>query len=287
MVQEILKQITIYQIKHRVKQSYMQQIGKFILLNPHELGRYLNTVSVVRVIKLVQNHHTYIPNYSHFNGNNHFSLLQGMENAHLQRGFSEIAQNLTTFPDGTTAICRDMNKIPAGIMGANQYGICIENLGNFDVGGDSMADSQKATIVSLNATLCKKFKLTPSTDSIVYHHWYDLNSGQRTNGTGTTKSCPGTNFFGGNTVEAANDNFIPLITDQLKTIVQQSTSSAPSQHGTVNTPILNVRSGPGTNNSVLSQLTQGTVVAIYAELQGWYQIDAGQKWVSKDFIDLA
>ena len=72
--------------------------------------------------------------------------------------------------------------------------------GDFDAGADEMTPAQEGAIVEVNALLCRKFNLSPSTDTIVYHHWYDLNSGLRTDGSGTTKTCPGTAFFGGNTV---------------------------------------------------------------------------------------
>ena len=68
----------------------------------------------------------------------------------------------------------------------------------------------------LNAILSKELNLQVNTDSIVYHHWYDLNSGKRKNGEGVTKSCPGTAFFGGNKVEDAQINFIPKIINELR-----------------------------------------------------------------------
>ena len=178
------------------------------------LSAYKNT----RTIKRIQNHHTWKPDYSHFNGKNHFRLLEGMKRSHLKRGFSDIAQNITTFPDGTLAICRPLSKTPAGIRGANSGGICIEHVGNFDTDGDTMSEAHKNTIIDLNALLCVKFNLDPDTDSIVYHHWWDLNTAKRTNGEGTTKSCPGTNFFGGNKVADAEQHFIPLIKAAATTI---------------------------------------------------------------------
>jgi hypothetical protein len=192
-----------------------QQQGKFILFDLDEFASWLTTLQVVRQIKLIQNHHTFIPSYGDFNGSNHFEKLKGMEAAHLERGFSEIAQNLTTFPDGTVAACRAFDTAPAGIKGANSNGLCIENLGNFDLGHDAMTTAQHDCIIQVNALLCQKFTLTPGADAIVYHHWYDLTTGKRTNGTGTTKSCPGTNFFGGNSVSSAETSFIPLISDSL------------------------------------------------------------------------
>ncbi len=191
----------------------MQQQGKFILFSTAEFAQWLTGLSLVRKIKLVQNHHTWLPDYSTFNKmKDHFKLLASMEKSHIERGFAEIAQNLTTFPDGTVAVCRSFETMPAGIKGVNQFGICIEHLGNFDAGSDAMTAAHRNTIIKVNSLLCKKFGLTPSTDSVVYHHWYDLTTGKRVkDGSPNTKTCPGTNFFGGNTVEACAKNFIPLL----------------------------------------------------------------------------
>jgi len=193
-----------------------QQQGKFILFDIGEFASWLGDAQVNRAIELVQNHHTYDPSYKDFNGSNHFERLQAMEAFHINvRHFSEIAQNFTTFPDGTLALCRSLETAPAGIKGANTGGICIENLGNFDMNQDQMTAVHKDSILKLTALLCKKFGLTPNSKSIVYHHWFDLNTGHRTDGIGTTKSCPGTGFFGGNSVSLAEGNFIPLIAGAL------------------------------------------------------------------------
>ena len=78
-----------------------------------------------------------------------------------------------------------------------------------------MIDLQRNCIIRVNALLSQRFNLTPSSTSVVYHHRYDLTTGQRTDGTGNTKTCPGTGFFGDNTVSVAETNFIPLIRQQL------------------------------------------------------------------------
>lgn len=192
----------------------MQQQGKFLLLTPVEFADWLTGLSnVKRIIKLVQNHHTWLPNYTTFSKTkDHFKALRGMESSHLERGFTQIAQNLTTFPDGLIAICRPFDDIPAGIKGANANGICIEHVGNFDIGKDVMTKAHRDSIIKVNALLCKKFKLPINTNSIVYHHWYDLTTGKRVkDGSPNTKTCPGTNFFGGNTIAACEANFIPEI----------------------------------------------------------------------------
>jgi len=185
--------------------------GQFLLGTRKEFAEYLQRTEFAREIELIQNHHTYIPSYKHFKGDNHFELLKGMGRAHIERGFSMIAQNITTFPDGLIAICRPIDSVPAGIKGANGRGICIEHLGCFDVGADKMSDVHRETIVAVNKLLCSKFNLVPHEFSIVYHHWYDLQTGKRTGGHGQTKSCPGTAFFGGNTVVDACRKFVPLI----------------------------------------------------------------------------
>ena len=98
-----------------------------------------------------------------------------------------------------------------------------------------MTPEHRDVIVKLNAALCLKFSLEIDTNGIVYHHWWDIvtglrcatagltsrspakagEAGQRTNSSGNVKSCPGTNFFGGNTIQACETNFIPLIRSAL------------------------------------------------------------------------
>jgi len=215
----------------------MAKKEKFILLSLIEFQNWLNQQQFTRKIKLIQNHHTYVPDYSTFSkSKDHFSITKSMEKYHKEvRKFSEIAQNITTFPDGKIMICRNLNIAPAGIKGANSKGICIEHLGNFDKNGDEMTDDHKVSIIGINALLCKKFDIDLSDENIVYHYWYDLNSGKRMNGNGTTKSCPGTNFFGGNSVKSFNDNLLPLIRtykkifDQLPFITFDDVKALPLQ----------------------------------------------------------
>lgn len=265
-----------------------QTQGQFVLFNRDEFRNYLENTKFSRQITRVQNHHTYIPNYTHFlkdNPPNHFKWLNGMKSSHLQRGFSDIGQNLTTFSDGTIALCRNMNTTPAAIKGANTGSVAIEHLGWFDEGQDQMTDEHKETIVFLNAILCKRFSLLPSDETILYHHWFDLNTGKRTNGSGSTKTCPGTAFFGGNTVEAANKNFIPLVAQKITEFITGNTGPKPIATGTVTATKLNVRSGAGTGFNVLFGLNKGDKVTAYAEMNGWYKIDPNKsQWVAKQYI---
>jgi N-acetylmuramoyl-L-alanine amidase/Bacterial SH3 domain len=264
----------------------MQQQGKFMVFDLGEFSAWLNAQTVKRAIKLIQNHHTYMPSYKDFNGSNYFERLKTMEESHLQRGFSEIAQNLTTFPDGKVAVCRAFETAPAGIKGANSHGLCIENLGDFDAGQDQMTPAHRNTILKLNALLCQKFKLTPNTDSIVYHHWFDLETGQRTNGTGTAKSCPGTGFFGGNTVSSSQANFIPLIAQELANLSSAGAEALYSAEVTAS--VLNVRSQPSTAGDILSTLQNGATVQVYEEQGGWRRIDpSDSRWVNGTYLQKA
>jgi hypothetical protein len=192
----------------------METKERFILLEPSEFSDWLNLQNVTRKIQLIQQHHTYAPSYKDFNGNNHVKLCENMRNYHVNvNGWQDIAQNFTIFPDGKIVVCRSINTIPAGIKGVNTYGICIENIGNFDKDNDIMNEEQKQSIILVAKILLENFSLKPSDQSIVYHHWYDLNTNKRitVEGQGVTKSCPGTNFFGGNTIVDFNKHFLPLI----------------------------------------------------------------------------
>lgn len=260
----------------------MQKQGKFTLMDLAEFDHWLATTSFSRVIKLVQNHHTYIPGYAHFKGNNHFGLLKGMQASHIERGFTAIAQNLTTFPDGLIAVCRPLDTIPAGIKGANSVGICIEHVGNFDAGGDAMTEPQRTSIIGVNALLCREFGLKPSTETIVYHHWYDLVTGKRTDGTGATKTCPGTAFFGGNSVADAQANFIPLIQRRLE---PKPSTDASFKLAQVTASSLNVRSAPRADARLVKSLQHGAEVRVYASENGWSRIHpSDQQWVCARYL---
>ncbi len=121
-----------------------------------------------------------------------------MENYHVNNlKMSEIAQHFITFPDGTTCVGRPLAKDGGGFLSPlNKNSITIENVGYFD--SDIMTDEQKQTIILLNALLCKKFNIIPSTDTLVYHNWVQ------------NKSCLGTKWFGGNSKPAAEKFFIPM-----------------------------------------------------------------------------
>lgn len=190
----------------------MKTQSGFTLMTVGEFESWIAAQHVTRNIQLIQEHHTWSPAYAQFNGSNHFSLQSGMKSYHLSIGYSDIAQNLTIFPDGQIMTGRSLNVAPAGCVGANSNGICIENIGNFDVGGDTMTEAQKTAIVRATAALLKKFGLNPET-GVTYHGWWTENG--QSLGTyiagRSCKTCPGTAFFGGNTRASYDLNLKPLI----------------------------------------------------------------------------
>lgn len=257
-----------------------------------EFENWLNKTSVARTIKSVQEHHTAIPSYEHFKGNNHFERQKSMRDFHvIERGFSDIAQQFTTFPDGSIVTGRSMEVTPSGIKGFNTHSICIEHFGNFDKGKDTMTKEHAATIVRMTAALCKKFNIAVDTDHVVYHHWFDLNTGKRTDGTGSTKTCPGTNFFGGNSVADAQANFIPLVKSALKktgeVITVPENPPAILRYAYVTADTLNVRKGAGAAFDKVADrepATLGSVLRVYKEKDGWLKISASMNhWVNAKF----
>ncbi|MBE7033672.1 MAG: N-acetylmuramoyl-L-alanine amidase [Ruminococcaceae bacterium] len=193
----------------------MSELKKYTL---NEFEKYINSINVSRSVRLIQLHHTYSPGYKQFTGENHIQLQTGMRNYHIKNnGWSDIGQHFTIFPDGVIVSGRSLEKIPAGIKGANTGAVCIECLGNFDKGGDIMADVQKNTIINAVKILLNRFQLKAQ-EAVIYHGWWS-SSGAGLGDYSKTKSvktCPGTNFFGGNTRTAFENNLLPLLEGKIK-----------------------------------------------------------------------
>ncbi|MBT2759829.1 peptidoglycan recognition family protein [Paenibacillus sp. ISL-20] len=155
--------------------------GNFLLMEKSEFRDWLKQQAVTRPIKTLQVHHTWIPNYTTRKNQDPFKCLEGMRNSHLKQGWVDIGQNFTVLETGQIAysLGRGLNAIPAGIKGANTNSLCIEIVGNFDIGGDKMTEEQKDSVVHLYACLAEKLNITVDTNHIVYHHWFDLNTGKR------------------------------------------------------------------------------------------------------------
>lgn len=190
----------------------MKTQSGFTLMSVAEFENWIASQRVTRSIRLVQLHHTWSPAYAQFNGSNHFALQSGMKSYHLSIGYADIAQNLTIFPDGQVMTGHSLSIAPAGCVGANTNGICIETIGNFDAGGDTMTAAQRDAVVRVTAALLMKFGLSPES-GVTYHAWWTeggTNLGTYIAGK-SCKTCPGTAFFGGNTRAAYDKNLKPLL----------------------------------------------------------------------------
>lgn len=253
----------------------------FTQLDIQEFEQYIKTLKVGRTIFYIQQHHTYSPDYKLFKNKNHFELQKGMKNYHLTNGFADIAQHFTSFPDGTILTGRSLEDTAAGIRGFNSNSICIENLGNFDSGADVMTSEHKDSIVKMTAILANKFSIAINTEKIVYHHWFDLRNGIRNNGTGNNKTCPGTNFFGGNTVQNCNGNFIPLVQNFANNL-NNPVIVLVNSYRIITSTKLNVRIGasPDAAKADRDPLTYASTVRVFEEKNGWCKISSSaQHWV--------
>lgn len=217
--------------KLKIPPKKLTMQGQYVLMTREEFRDWLFNHSFTRKIGKIQQHHTYQPSYQQFNGSNHFSLMKGMEEHHVKEmGWKTISQQLTTFPDGRVAVGRSFNIPPEGSFGLQNKeamhaievdSLAIENVGNFDKGNNQMTAEQRETIVTVAALLCLKFGLVPTVDTITYHHWWDVNTGERVLDQSqghATKTCPGTDFFGGNSTTTAKNNFYPLVRQKMEQI---------------------------------------------------------------------
>lgn len=272
----------------------MKTRNGFILLKRSEFKKWMMRQTINRKVTMIQNHHTWLPDYTTFN-DNHFEQVQGMKNFHVnQRGWSDIGQHITTFPDGMIIVgTRPFERAPAGIKGHNDEAICVEHLGNFDKRKDVMTEQHRRTVVHVNSVLNLVFGLVPNTDHNVYHHWFDLSTLQKTGGSGNTKSCPGTNFFGGNKMKDFKENLLPLIEKDLKgfpefeEVFRDRIVEDPIGYAiVVRANSLNVRKGPGARFRNMGKINRGTNVDIYEKKGRWTRISTGKdkRWVSSYFL---
>ena len=257
-----------------------------------EFKNWLKNKSVTRTVNKLQIHHTGSPSYSNFfksNGTHEDELTRqkNMKSFHVNsRGMSDIAQHFTVFPNGKIVTGRSLNSNPAGITGWNTGAICVEIYGNFDKGQDTMKDAQKKAVIMLYGELCKKFKLTPSTNTIRCHAWFT--SGGTYLGdyypSKSRKSCPGTAFMGfGNSKSAIANNFIPLVKNYISGgSASTSTSNSTSSLGVykVNVDELNVRQGPGTSYPITTVVHKGEAYTIVSMSGSWGKLKSGAGWIN-------
>lgn len=260
----------------------------FTSFTPAEFEAWFAGVSISRSVDKIQQHHTWLPNYANFNGSNHFTMQRNMQHHHVaNNGWSDIGQHFSIFPDGVVLTGRPLNATPACIFGNNARSICIESVGDFDIGKDQMRAEQRAAIIAVTRAILARISGIPHNDrGIVYHHWFDLNTGARTNGAGNTKSCPGTAYFGGNTVAAFNASFLPLVLGQAVVV---AAAAVPLRLVAVTAARLNIRGGPGAGFAMVSDngpAEMGAILRVWDEADGWLKISNSKAhWVSGRFCE--
>ncbi|MEO6681667.1 MAG: peptidoglycan recognition family protein [Ginsengibacter sp.] len=216
----------------------------FTKMSVAEFESWIQSSRVARTILFIQQHHTYSPDYHLCKDHNHFELQKVMKNYHVfTNGWMDMGQHFTIFPDGEIVTGRSLELTPACIYGNNSHSVCIENVGNFDAGGDVMTPKQEEAILRVTAALCKKFNIPVNTSRIVYHHWFNLSTGERNDGTKNNKSCPGTKFFGGNKVEDCQLNFLPRVKALIDVVIDPEITGL-VKYVQVTASALSVRSRP-------------------------------------------
>lgn len=265
----------------------MEKKYGFTMMDIVAFETWVADLQVARTIKQLQQHHTYSPDYSLFTGDNHFALQRNMKRHHInQNGWSDIGQHFTVFPDGLILTGRNTEWPPACIYGQNAQAICIENLGNFDQGRDNMHPRQEETILRLTAALCKRFAIPANTDHIVYHHWFNLKNGERNNGNGHNKSCPGSNFFKGNKVENCRSHFLPGVLELMQPLEVPGAVS-PIMYVSVTANRLNIREQPNIHAPRVSSRAPallGAILRVYETTNGWHKISHSRShWISANY----
>jgi SH3-like domain-containing protein len=115
--------------------------------------------------------------------------------------------------------------------------------------------------------------------------WGYNSGGQLGDGTKNNKSCPGTDFFGGNKVSDCQLNFLPLVSAQLP--LQQIATPELLKYVSVTASKLNIRSGADISNSRITgnaSASLGSVLRVYAEENGWYKIsNSKEHWIASRY----
>lgn len=250
-----------------------------------EFETWLTVQRVARTVLYVQQHHTYSPDYSRFNGSNHFELQKSMKDYHVnQNGWADLGQHFTTFPDGSIVTGRSLELSPAGIYMNNANAVCLEHMGDFDAGHDLMTVQQRDTILRVTAALCTRFGIPVTTERIVYHHWFNLDTGVRNNGAGNNKTCPGTTFFGGNSVAACQSGFLPAVLQVLAGRADPAVQTDIIKYVCVTSGTLNIREKPDGQSPMVPDrepATLGAILRVFRKENGWYKISSSREhWVS-------
>ena len=279
-----------------MKQAY----GFIEFENIYEFAIWLSKQRVSRKIDGLQVHHMWEPDYSCWKTDIALRRQKNTRDFHInERGWGDIAQHFSIFPNGHIVTGRSLEKTPIGIKGWNTGKVCTEIYGNFDKGHDKMTKEQKESVIAFYALMSWKFNISINSTHIRPHCWFDANGNYLGNYSvsRSAKSCPGTGFFGGNTKASFNANFYPLIQKfDVKSILKGYSTSDTNKNIDVEdyrikviTETLNVRKGPGTSYKKVNALHKGDVYTIIEtnEAKTWGKLKSGEGWINigKSYVE--
>lgn len=281
------------------------QNGFTLMKGVREIVEYLKKQNPSRKITRIQIHHMDLPNYDIWEKTDkkkfdepHFGRTNSLNDYGKNTWGSKdvngkyIAQHFNIFPDGYITSGRSLSNNPIGIRGWNDNAICIEIYGDFDKGKDTMVKVQKDAVIALVGELCKRFKITPSENTIRYHAWFTSKGtylGTYVAGK-SGKTCPGTNFFGGNTMDTYKKNFLPAIQAYLKhgsVDIEDENSSAVTVNKMVKVTVdeLNIREEPTANSSKMGEVKKGDVFTIVKQDGNWGYLKSGAGWIHLGYAE--
>lgn len=276
----------------------MRTSNGYTIMTADEFGPWLKKQKVWRSIKRLQVHHTLAPDQRTFEktdkrvysdpyvGRNEAFDSYGKKTWHdADSKGCYIAQNLTIWPDGVIVTGRDLNSTPIGIKKWNTGAICCEIFGNFDKGKDKMPEAQRKAVITVYGEMCKRFGLKPSTNTIRYHCWFTAGGTYLAgyNKYKSAKTCPGTAFFGGNTMKAYKENFLPAIKEYIAG--NKEPEKFKSYLVRVTTDVLNIRRDATAKSDKMGEVRRGDVFTIVAEEGRWGYLKSGAGWIHLGYTE--
>ena len=101
----------------------------FKKLSLSEFEQWLKELRVSRTVLTIQQHHTYIPSYILFDGDNHFERQKAMKDHHINaNGWADIGQHFTIFPDGVISKLKMYKKWQCWMYNFWQYAMYRFNI---------------------------------------------------------------------------------------------------------------------------------------------------------------
>jgi hypothetical protein len=153
-----------------------------------------------------------------------------------------------------------------------------------------MTKQQANAIIAAVAILYEKFGFQPSDKTIVYHHWFRLDNGVRNEDNGCNKSCPGTNFFGGNKVSNFQKEFLLLVINELNKQEYRPVIPTNCDYAMVNIQALNVRTRPNGNANISKEVSKvyfGAIIRVVEAKDNWYKISQDRDcWISAKYTKI-